>query len=246
MILPWIAMGVAGVLLAALLTGAAAGLYGAHKIFARRYNGNPDVRYFRAEDFEGLSAEPVSFDSGGVALRGYVYTREGEKKGAVIFSHGFGAGHFAYTTEIDRLTRSGFAVLAFDNAACAESGGAALKGFDGGVADLLAAVKFSRTHPLLKDLPKAMFGHSWGGFSVINAFPQCDDVGFAAAITFLPFHRHGPTPSLSPSKTKSVLRIFRTAYSDRHFEHVPTTTPPHTTNAPPPPNHRTAPSANTA
>lgn len=182
MILLWIALGVAGVLLAALLTGAAAGLYGAHKIFARRYNGNPDVRYFRAEDFEGLSAEPVSFDSGGVALRGYVYTREGEKKGAVIFSHGFGAGHAAYTTEIDRMTRSGFAVLAFDNAACAESGGSALKGFDGGVADLLAAVKFSRTHPLLKDLPKSMFGHSWGGFSVINAFPQCDDVGFAAAM----------------------------------------------------------------
>ena len=94
-----------GLILAGAAVGVVAGLYAARKIFCRRYDGNPNLRYFQAEDFEGLKAEPVSFGSGDATLRGYIYSYDGDAKGAVIFSHGFGAGHRAYTTEIDALAR---------------------------------------------------------------------------------------------------------------------------------------------
>ena len=45
------------------------------KFFGRRYNGNPLLKYFTAEDFPNLDAEAVSFVSDkGQMLKGYVYT----------------------------------------------------------------------------------------------------------------------------------------------------------------------------
>ncbi len=178
----WFCMIGVGCVLLFLAAGAAAGLLAVRKIYGRRYNGNPNVKYFGADDFPGLRAEPVEFLSGGTTLRGYIYSREGVPAGAVLFSHGFGAGHTAYTTEIDRLTRAGFRVLAFDNTGCMRSGGARLEGFDRGVADLLAAAAFARGDDRLRGLPTAFVGHSWGAFSVMNALPQSEGVSCAVAM----------------------------------------------------------------
>ncbi len=171
-----------GLILAGAAVGVVAGLYAARKIFCRRYDGNPNLRYFQAEDFEGLKAEPVSFGSGDATLRGYIYSYDGDAKGAVIFSHGFGAGHTSYTTEIARLASFGYKVLAFDNTGCMESGGDTLVGFDRGVADLLAAAEFAEKDVRLKAYKKAFVGHSWGGFSVMNAFPSAKNVCCAVAM----------------------------------------------------------------
>ena len=83
--------------------------------FGKRLSGNPLVRYFEAKDFEGLTAEPVRFKSyKGVELRGFWYKKEGvEPRAVVVFAHGYGAGHLAYTTEIDFLAGCGYAVFAF-------------------------------------------------------------------------------------------------------------------------------------
>ena len=70
-------------------------LYAFTKMFGRRYDGNPYVHYFTAEDFEGLRAQPFSFYSDGSKLNGYIYRSDlwqGPSKGIVVFSHGFGAG----------------------------------------------------------------------------------------------------------------------------------------------------------
>ena len=151
-----------GLILAGAAVGVVAGLYAARKIFCRRYDGNPNLRYFQAEDFEGLKAEPVSFGSGDATLRGYIYSYDGDAKGAVIFSHGFGAGHTSYTTEIARLASFGYKVLAFDNTGCMESGGDTLVGFDRGVADLLAAAEFAEKDVRLKAYKKAFVGRIFG------------------------------------------------------------------------------------
>ena len=173
---------IGGVSAVCLGIGALTGVYAVHKIYGRRYNGNPHIKYFSANDFEGLSAEPVDFLSGDVTLRGYIYARQGQSKGVIIFSHGFGAGHTAYTTEIDRLTRAGYKVLAFDNTGCMRSGGEKLGGFDRGVADLLAAVAFARADDRLRGYAKMFVGHSWGAFSVMNAYPLAEDVVCAVAM----------------------------------------------------------------
>ena len=66
------------IFLAVLVTAAAATWIAAVRtdrhFFGKRYDGNPDVRYFEASDFVGLQANPVSFPSTpGITLRGFLY-----------------------------------------------------------------------------------------------------------------------------------------------------------------------------
>lgn len=154
------------------------------RIFDRRYDGNPYLRYFKAEDFPDITAEPVSFASdGGQMLRGFIYRpRMGPAAGLIVFSHGFGAGHHAYTTEIAFLARNGFAVLAYDGTGCVASEGK-FKGFDQGPVDVAAALRFAREHEALKGFRRVVLaGHSWGAFSVCNALDADERVAGAVAM----------------------------------------------------------------
>ena len=110
----WIAIGLAACIVLVAAVFFAIALYIHRKIFYRRYNGNKFIRYFTADDFEGIHADPVAFASDkGQLLHGFIYRSEGVKPiGAAVFSHGFGAGHQAYTTEIAALARAGLLVLA--------------------------------------------------------------------------------------------------------------------------------------
>ena len=159
-----------GVVLLFVLGNAAVALAVHCRFFNRRYEGNKHLRYFQAEDFPGLRAEPVSFLSDrGDELHGFIYTAaESTPKGLILFSHGFGAGHLAYTTEINTFARAGYTVFAYDATGCGESGGKYFRGFDQGPADLRAAIRFAKTDERLSSLPRILVGHSWGAFSVMN------------------------------------------------------------------------------
>ena len=152
--------------------------------FGRRFDGNPYVHYWTAKDFDGLQAEPVSFlSASGQALRGFVYRQSGTAQRAlIVFAHGYGAGHLAYTTEIAYLAKCGYVVLAFDVTGCGQSGGAALEGFDQGPLDLASAIEFAKTLPALGSLPLLLVGHSWGAFSVMNVLPFYPEVVGAVAM----------------------------------------------------------------
>ncbi len=154
------------------------------KIFYRRYDGNKYIHYFTAEDFAGLRADPVCFPSDkGQMLRGAVYSAEGVCPiGVAVFSHGFGAGHLAYTTEIDSLARAGFLVLAFDGTGCVSSEGKALGGFDQGAIDLRFALRFAARDARLRNFKRILVGHSWGGFSVMNTLDTDVRIEGAAAL----------------------------------------------------------------
>lgn len=74
-----------------------------HMVFGTRCDGDPSLRYFTHEDFDGMRAQPVSFPSDrGQLLRGAVYTcgRDETPVGLVVFAHGMGGGHLSYMTEI--------------------------------------------------------------------------------------------------------------------------------------------------
>ena len=170
---------------AVLLAGMLSAAYIHCRLFNRRYEGNPHLKYFRAEDFEGLSAEKISFPSDrGQTLRGFLYSRGDSPKGLIVFSHGFGAGHLAYTTEIDAFTRAGYIVLAYDGTGCGESGGKYFRGFDQGPADLRAALDYADGNAEIASLPRVLVGHSWGAFTVMNGYDgrAC---GIAAMCGFL-------------------------------------------------------------
>lgn len=146
-------------------------LYAFHRITGKRYNGNKNLKYFTAADFPELAAEPISFVSNrGQTLRGFLYRKETVEspKALVIFAHGFGAGHQAYTTEINALAEAGYWVLAYDATGCVASDGARLYGFDQGVLDLRSAIRYANEEPRFSKMKKILVGHSWGAFCVMN------------------------------------------------------------------------------
>lgn len=162
----------AGIVVLALTGMLLTALFANKKYFRRRYDGNPNLKYFTADDFQHLEAEPISFPSDkGQILRGYIYrSSQVAAEGLIIFSHGYGAGHLSYTTEINTLAQAGFVVLAYDATGCVGSDGKYFGGFDQGPIDLRFAIKFAKEHPVLKLFDGCILaGHSWGGFTVMNS-----------------------------------------------------------------------------
>lgn len=137
--------------------------------FGKRCEGNSKLKYFTAEDFDGLSAKPVEFKSNkGQILRGNIYTYKHikEYEGLIIFVHGMGGGHLSYTTEINTLARAGFVVMGYDNTGTCSSEGKSLKGFFQSVIDLSHALKFVEGNKDLNKYSIELVGHSWGAYTV--------------------------------------------------------------------------------
>lgn len=132
--------------------------------FGTRYEKNPFLKYFTAEDFN-LSAQPVTLPKG---LKGLIYSKENipQKDKLIIFCHGMGPGHIAYTTEIAYFCNNGFTVLAVDNRGCNLSEGKNLKGMYSGVQTAIAAIDFAKENGYT-DI--SLIGHSWGAYSALCA-----------------------------------------------------------------------------
>ena len=80
-----------------------------NQVFGKRCEGNPNLKYFTADDFEELDSKKIEFKSNKEQmLRGFIYTNKNikEYKGIVVFVHGMGAGHLSYTTEINTFAKS--------------------------------------------------------------------------------------------------------------------------------------------
>ncbi|MCH5190768.1 MAG: alpha/beta hydrolase [Oscillospiraceae bacterium] len=159
--------------------------------FGKRCEGNENLKYMQAEDFEHLQATEISFKSDkSQNIRGFLYssTESNEYKALIIFSHGMGAGHLSYTTEINYFAQKGYLVLAYDNTGTCSSEGKKLYGFAQGIIDLKYALNFATENEKLNRLPILLMGHSWGAYSVCNVAvisKNCDIKGIAA---FSPFN----------------------------------------------------------
>lgn len=147
------------------------------KPFHQRFDGVPNLPYFHPDDFSGLIAEPFAFHSGRYLLRGFRYHRESyDQTKLIVFFHGVGAGHFAYTTEIDYFTRQGYLVYAYDYTACGLSEGPYVDGFSGAIRDQRALFRFLDDDPLAKGKARYVVGHSWGGFLALSSLSETYDV----------------------------------------------------------------------
>lgn len=137
-------------------------------IFSKRYTTR-DYLEFSVEDFDGLLMERSDFICDGLRLAGYKYSKECDSiKGVVIVSHGLGGGgHNAYLPFIDCFTSSGYYVFTYDARGNDNSDGK-VGGLPTGIISLNSAIDHAKTIEEYEDLPIALFGHSWGGYSVGN------------------------------------------------------------------------------
>ena len=159
--------------------------------FSKRCEGNENLKYLKAKNFDNLNALPIDFKSDkGQVLRGFLYSsaKVDNYKALIVFSHGMGAGHLAYTTEINYLAQKGYLVLAYDNTGTCTSEGDKLYGFAQGVIDLKHALKFVKTQDDLKELPLLLCGHSWGGYSVCNVSAIAENTEIKGIVAFSPFN----------------------------------------------------------
>ena len=137
-------------------------------VFGKRCEENPKLKYYTADDFEGLNAKPIEFKSNkGQTLRGNIYTNKEIKecKGLIVFVHGMGGGHLSYTTEINTFAKAGFIVIGYDNTGTFSSEGKNLRGFFQSVNDLNYALKFIENDKDLSKYPVSLVGHSWGAYT---------------------------------------------------------------------------------
>ena len=182
MVLIWILLAL--FILFLLLTGLAWMIL--QSVFGKRCESNPNLTYFTADDFDGLTAKPVEFPSNkGQILRGNLYSHPDAApyKALLIFVHGMGGGHLSYTTEINTLAKNGFLVLSYDQTGTCSSDGKKLGGFTQGVLDLRAALRYAEANPDLSGYPVVLAGHSWGGYIVCQVLQFSPKVKAVAAMS---------------------------------------------------------------
>ena len=135
-----------------------------------RCDDTGDVFFFSAADFDDLHVEPYVFPSSlGHELHGYLYSYENPVANRlIVFDHGMGAGHEAYTREIEMLCRAGYTVLSYDHTGCMLSGGEGTNGMAQSLHDLDDCFKSIKADPRFAGYDFSVVGHSWGGFSTLN------------------------------------------------------------------------------
>ena len=150
-------------------------------IFGVHYDTEDYLR-FSPEDFSGLKVERSDFSSDGLTLAGYKYSKEGQTvKGVVIVAHGLGSGHSPYTPFINEFVSNGYYVFSYD-AHGNDNTDKVVRGFPQGIIDLHNAIDYVKTIEEYKNLPIALFGHSWGGYSVANVLNVNPEVKAVAII----------------------------------------------------------------
>lgn len=138
-------------------------------IFGVRYETEEWMK-FSLEEYEGLISERSDFKSDYVTLAGYKYYKiNQEVNGLVVIAHGLGGGgHNIFIPFIDYFTSNGYYVFAYDAKGNDNSEGKDVEGFPQGVICLNDAINHVKTIKEYEELPIALFGHSWGGYSIGN------------------------------------------------------------------------------
>lgn len=161
-----------------------------HSSFRCRYDGNPKLRYQTAEE-AGCKSEPFSFYSGEHLLRGeklYIGDTASCKK-ALIFFHGAGAGHTAYTLEMSYFAKKGYLVYGYDNTGCMWSEGKEVGDLAKSIEDVHAFFEFLKDDKDYHGQPLFALGHSWGGVGVLHCLhpeiPVCKCVALAGACSLV-------------------------------------------------------------
>ncbi|WP_106449237.1 alpha/beta hydrolase [Trichococcus alkaliphilus] len=145
----------------------------------------PDPKYsgyLRYSDVaDAYERTEITFESGGNALKGYVYGSENDK-GLVVISAGLGFGAENYLAETMYFVDNGWRVLTFDNTGTHESEGESTMGPSQSLLDLDAALTFIQGDQRLNNFPVMLYGHSWGGYAVTAILDSGFDIAAVASI----------------------------------------------------------------
>ena len=136
-------------------------------------------KYSRLADT--LSREVVRFSSRDAELCGYYYPVE-KPRGLVVVAHGFHAGADEYLPIIEVMTAAGYAVFTYDVTGTYDSGGDSVIGMCQSLVDLDYALNFVKNHPIGRDLPLFLIGHSWGGYAAASVMALHPDVRACALL----------------------------------------------------------------
>lgn len=115
--------------------------------------------------------DPVEFKNRlGYVLRGGFYYDDQLQphRKLMVFSHGIGPGHLAYTHLIHTFVKKGYVVFAYDNMGCGLSLGKSIRGIPQAISDLQDALTYVEK-TTYATLPKTLMGHSWGAYAVLRA-----------------------------------------------------------------------------
>ena len=149
------------------------------------YNENFNQRFesyeplmLYVDDFDGLQRTKYEFTSNkGQKLAGYLYSSGENQHGIIVLAHGFGGGgHNSYMDCADYFARHGYYVFSYDATGNDESEGEGVGGLPQGVIDLDHAITFVEESGNFPSLPIALFGHSWGGYSVCSVLTYHPEV----------------------------------------------------------------------
>lgn len=137
--------------------------------FNRRFESYEPLMLY-IDDFDGLQRTRYEFSSDkGQKLTGYMYSSGENQRGIIVMAHGFGGGgHNSYMDCANYFACHGYYVFAYDATGNDESGGEGVGGLPQGAIDLDNAVSFVEESGNFPNLPIALFGHSWGGYSACS------------------------------------------------------------------------------
>ncbi len=138
-----------------------------------RGDGTPNLRYFKPSDFGVDGEESFEFLSGENVLRGARYYVKGKPiKGLLIFFHGLGAGHTAYSQQIAAFAKQGYMVYAYDNTGCMISSGKDMVGLPMPLFDQRNFFQYLDRQEDVASLKRYAVGHSWGGYAAFGALKE--------------------------------------------------------------------------
>ena len=145
------------------------------------YKPYPVPDYFYDHYKDAYPRRNVSFYSGKNRLQGYIFGEE-NTKGLIVFAHGINSGHESYIQEIAWMVDHGWRVFAYDATGSCTSEGKGTTGLIQSALDLHAALTYVEGDEILKNLPKCLMGHSWGGYAVAAGLYFDHDVKASASI----------------------------------------------------------------
>ena len=158
-----------------------------NSVLFRRHDPDGSMYYFSHEDFDGLYKQDFSFVSRkGYKLNGAFYCYDNPiKDKLIIFDHGLANGHRAYIREIETLCRHGYFVYTFDHTGADSSEGGDVNGLLGSLADMDDCLNAIKDIPAVLGREIYLVGHSRGGFSSLNVFPDHPEVKKVVALSAL-------------------------------------------------------------
>ena len=174
------------IVLGAVLALFAVTLFITHRImranFGRgEYKTYPTPDYYYDHYKANYPRRNVSFYSGKNRLQGYIFGEE-NTKGLLVFAHGINSGHESYMQEIVWFVDNGWRVFAYDATGSCTSEGRGTTGLIQSALDLHAALTYVESDETLKNLPKCLMGHSWGGYAVAAGLYFGHDVKASASV----------------------------------------------------------------